>query len=408
MKLKAYLLSGFLAKVGFTLTLFLVNMLIARVMGAADSGAFFYTVNNLSIIVLLASLSLESGLSYHLSKKNISEQEAASLSVAWSFGFSLLTAIAVLFIPGVFSVRSGNNFWFAFLFIAGNLLTGFFSGLFYAKKEFAVPLLVPSVANLLVIIYCGWVLFSAAWLDSGLLLWIYFLSYLFAGLLLAILFISRYPGFLSQLSFAKTFNTVKKYSGIAFTANLIAFLVYRVDYWILEYHNPASVSGSALGNYIQVAKLVQLFLFAPTVIATVIFPLTASKDEAGTPGDIKKILVRLSMINLVFILIAVVAGSWLFPTVYGKGFDLMYSCFLYLIPGILAITLVRVLASYFAGLNKMSYNITGGMIALVLIVTLNFLLIPKMGINGAALADSIGYAAYLLFLYYQFRKTSRA
>jgi O-antigen/teichoic acid export membrane protein len=59
-------------------------------------------------------------------------------------------------------------------------------------------------------------------------------------------------------------------------------------------------------------------------------------------------------------------------------------------------------------LNKMSYNITGGMIALVLIVTLNFLLIPKMGINGAALADSIGYAAYLLFLYYQFRKTSRA
>jgi hypothetical protein len=119
MKLKAYLLSGFFAKIGFTLTLFLVNMLIARVMGAADSGAFFSTTNNLSTLIL-SSLSLESGLSFHLSRKNISEQDAAGLSIAWSVGAAVLSALVVLFISDI-------SIGFALLFISGNLLIGLFS-----------------------------------------------------------------------------------------------------------------------------------------------------------------------------------------------------------------------------------------------------------------------------------------
>jgi len=416
MKLKAYLLSGFFAKVGFTLTLFLVNMLIARVMGAAGSGSFFFTINNLSVVVLLASLSLESGLSYHLSKKNITEEGAANLSVAWSFGFSLLTAVAILFIPGILSWESENNFWFAFMFIAGNLLIGFYSGLFYAKKEFVLPLLIPAITNLPVIFYLTWLLFNPSVDDGSTGLWIYFGSYLLGGIVMMGKFNSKYQvGFISQISLRKVLKAIIKYSFTAFAANLIAFLVFRVDYWILEYYTrdssfllPQTITGNALGNYIQVAKLVQLFLFAPAVIATVIFPLTASGDEASTPADIRKILLRLTGINLLLILVAACAGYWLFPFFYGEGFNLMYLCFLYLIPGVLAITCVRVLASYFAGLNKVSYNIIGGILALSLIIALNFLLIPRMGINGAAIADSAGYAAYFFFLYHQFKKKNKA
>jgi len=111
-------------------------------MGAADSGAFFYTINNLSVIILISSLSLESGLSYHLSKKNISERDAAGLSIAWSVGAALLSVVVILFVTDI-------SLWFALLFIAGNLLIGFFSALFYAKKEFLIPLLYTAFANLL-------------------------------------------------------------------------------------------------------------------------------------------------------------------------------------------------------------------------------------------------------------------
>jgi len=289
------------------------------------------------------------------------------------------------------------------------LLIGLLSGLFYAKKDFVLPLLIQALANLLIIIYSGWVLVSNKPVDGITLMWIYFSSYLLAGVVLAFLFFTKYSlRFFSLLSVKKVFNSIIAYSITAFIANLVAFLVYRVDYWILEYYMPVHISGSAMGNYIQVAKLVQLFLFAPTVLATVIFPLTAADDESANPAGIKKILLRLSIINTVLILILLIAGPWLFTFVYGNDFELMFKCFLYLIPGVLAISCVRVLASYFAGLNKVKYNLTGSLFALVLIVGLNFLLIPSMGINGAALADSAGYTAYLVFLFYQFQKTGRA
>jgi O-antigen/teichoic acid export membrane protein len=409
MKLKAYLLSGFFAKVGFTLTLFLVNILIARVLGAAGSGSFFYVVNNLSVIVLLASLSLESGLSFHLSKKNINESDAASLSMVWSFALSLLAAAALLLMPGVFHGFTENEFWFAFLFIAGNLLISFFSGLFYAKKEFVLPLLILAIANLLIIVYCSWILLNKHDVNLILLSWIYSGSYLLSGLGIAVLFLSKYSvQSLWQGSLVQAFKTIRRYSLVAFGANLIAFLVYRIDYWILEYYIPKAVSNKALGNYIQTGKLLQLFLFVPTVIATVIFPLTVAEEKSSTPAGIKKIIFRLTTFNLVLIAIVVAIGSWWPVFLYGSDFDLVYTCFLYLIPGVLAICCVRVLASYFAGKNKVHYNITGSVLALGLIVTLNFLLIPSMGINGAALADSAGYMVYFLFLYYQFKKNSGA
>lgn len=408
MRLKAYFLPGFLAKAGFTISLFLANLLMARVMGADESGSFFYTINNLSIIVLVASLSMESGLSYHLSKKNISERDAASLSVVWGTAASLLPAAVVLLIPGIFSEILVNKFWFALLFIFGNLLIGFFSALFYAKKEFAWPLLVPLFTNLIVIFFCCNILLGKASVDINLLAWIYFSSYLLAGIIITILFFSKYAlEFSSFRSLKNTTSTIIGYSLAAFSGNLIAFLMYRIDYWIIEFYIPVHASHAALGNYIQVAKLVQLFLFTPTLLATIIFPLTASGNEVGAATGITKILIRVSFMNMVLIVVMVCAGRWLFTFMYGKDFNLMYNCSLYLIPGILAISGVSVLGSYLAGLNKVRYNITGGGIALFLICTLNFLLIPAMGINGAALADSVGYAAYFLFLYWHFIKSNR-
>jgi len=82
-------------------------------------------------------------------------------------------------------------------------------------------------------------------------------------------------------------------------------------------------------------------------------------------------------------------------------------CFVFSVPAIMAITVVRVLASYFAGANKIKYNLVGGLLALIIVTLFNFALIPSMGINGAALADSLGYIFYMVFLLTFFNKTSK-
>ena len=82
----------------------------------------------------------------------------------------------------------------------------------------------------------------------------------------------------------------------------------------------------------------------------------------------------------------------------------MYLPFVLLIPGILALTVVRVVAAHFAGLNLVKYNLNGGILALVFIVGCDWWLIPQYGITAAAAVSSVGYVLYMGYLLYQFNK----
>ena len=57
-------------KLANTMLVFLINLLLVRLLGAADSGVFFYEITVLSFWVLVISFSLESGITYFGSKDN--------------------------------------------------------------------------------------------------------------------------------------------------------------------------------------------------------------------------------------------------------------------------------------------------------------------------------------------------
>src|SRR6202042_3662537 len=78
-------------------------------------------------------------------------------------------------------------------------------------------------------------------------------------------------GFLSKAELRK----LLRYSLFALASNIIFFLVYRVDYWFVK----RFCSDNELGNYIQVSKIVQLFLILPLTIASIVFPYTAGETN---------------------------------------------------------------------------------------------------------------------------------
>src|SRR5215468_10151280 len=97
MQINKYLIQNFIARVCLLVSTFLVNLLFANLLNAAGSGELYYSINNFSIITLLASLSFESGNTYFLSKKEIANEELSTLSLIWPF-ISSLVATALLFI----------------------------------------------------------------------------------------------------------------------------------------------------------------------------------------------------------------------------------------------------------------------------------------------------------------------
>ena len=407
MKVKKNIINNFVSRVCFVGSAFLVNLCFSHLLGAATSGQLYYVINNYAVAALLSSLSLESGMTFFLSRKEVDDRELISFSLVWTVIASVIAALLLFFLKSdLQSMVNGNTSLYSFILIAGTLLTTYFSALFFGRQQFVFPLIVPAITNLAIAAYCGWLFFfNQDNNNKDFVVRLYFISFIANGIILTVMYVTKYAiSFSFKRPSAETLKRLLNYSSIAFAANIISFFAYRIDYWILKGFMPVIVTANAFGNYVQVSKLVQIFLFVPTVVATIVFPVSASGSTQEFEKEIKRMIGWLLVINLLLCFILLVAGKWAFPFLFGNDFSAMYMCFVFSIPAIIAITVVRVMASYFAGKNLVKYNLAGGFVALVIVVMLNYLLVPFMGINGAALADSAGYLAFMFFLLFRFNK----
>lgn len=381
----------------FYLSSFVLNIAIARLYEAAGSGYFYYLISIYSLAVLFISISLESGITYFASRQEIDPSRLLGFAIAWSLAGGLISLLGVyLFAPAEYSGGTRSFLQFsAFCFISGNMLSTYAAGLFYAKEEFRVSNIISAGFNFALIVL----------LVTGVLkeefFRIYFISFLVLGIGVSLAYSIRYKarpfaGFLNQADFKLLF----RYCLPAFLANLLFFFLYRLDYWFVKnWCSPAD-----LGNYIQVSKLGQLFFILPTILAGAVFPLTAG----GKKEEVNQVLARISRLVFVLYIIAcgalAICGQWLFPAVFGKSFTGMYIPFLLLVPGILSLSGLFTLTAYYAGKNRISVNIYGTLIALVVIITGDSIFIPRYGIHAAAGVSSIGYIVYQAYVLIIFKK----
>lgn len=407
MSLTQHITRNFLARGLFALSNILVTILLARLLGPAESGRLFYLLNNFAIAALAGSFCLETGMTYYVSKKEIAPKGLSAFILTWSFTGGLLS---YLIFQWIFHLPNSDP-WnadhaaYAWIFITGTLMTTYYTALFYAQQQFLFPLLLPAGTNLLLMaLYYLSASFSTHSVQH-LLLPAYICSALINGIGSSVLF-HRY--FKMPLSFIlpdkESLKKIWAFSRMALLTNILSFFALRIDYWILDAYSGRSVTPDSLGNYIQVSKLYQAFLLMPTILATVIFPMTASGDTVNMR---KKVLVLFRWVlacTAAVVFLLGITGHWLFPLVFGEQYIYMHTCYLASMAGIISLSLISILAAYFSGTNQLKYNLGGSLLAFSLVTLFNFILVPQMGINGAAWADSIGYFGYLCFLLYFFRK----
>ncbi len=103
---------------------FLLNIAIARHFEAGLSGSIYYLINIYSLVVLLLSLSMESGLIFFGSKSEIELGKLLNFSVLWTLLISVFLWIFMLnYITRTYQNISRHLLIVsAFTFICGNLL----------------------------------------------------------------------------------------------------------------------------------------------------------------------------------------------------------------------------------------------------------------------------------------------
>lgn len=403
MKLATALSKSILWRGFYFVSVMLLNILVARHFQSDGSGQIYYIINLLAFTLIIISLCLEAPMGYYLSQQKLNETQLAAISVAWTI---------LIMLPGWFIIRSMGvpkegilqlaGFHFsATVFLTGNLLITFFVALFYAKMDFVLPNLLLVIVNILLVILVPNNEWVKSFMSNENYVQLYFLGFFMQGFLLMVAFLFRYFR-LSDLKRipAQLIKPFLSFAFIAVVTNSMTFLMYRIDYWFVNKY----CTDADLGNYIQACKLAQLFFIIPSILASVVFPMTASGRREEMNEKMQLLSRGLILSYCIACLGLIASGYWLFPLVFGETFNNMYLPFVLLVPAILSYSVIHLLAAYYSGKKVLSVNFKGNLVALTIIVVGDMLVIPRFGITGAAMVSSVGYVCYMSFILLMHRK----
>jgi O-antigen/teichoic acid export membrane protein len=190
----------------------------------------------------------------------------------------------------------------------------------------------------------------------------------------------------------------------SYVQTLAAHLHYKIDlYLIALLLNPEQVA-----FYSIAANMTNPILQIPDAIGTVIFPkLAGSSDEAAHNRTAVTCRHTLFATLLAAIFYAVV-GSQAMLFFYGQRYAPAIPPMIMMLPGIIMISLYQILTRNFTSRNKQQVNIIAAGVALAVNATSNLILIPRLGIVGAALSTAISYSLAALILLTVFVRESGA
>lgn len=189
--------------------------------------------------------------------------------------------------------------------------------------------------------------------------------------------------------------------------NFIAFLGYRVDLLIVA----GMLGFSAAGQYVVAFTAVELLWVVPNALAVVLFPRVAASELNATKrgSEATAQIARLTILLLVvFALAGAILAPFAIPHVFSAAFRSSVVPLELLIPGVVLSGVGKVLSADLAGRGHVGLPGLANGIGLAVMVGLDFLLIPIVGLRGAALASSVAYLVIFVILGLMFKRITGA
>jgi len=373
-----------------------------RILGEEAKGAFAIFQANTQLFTLVFSLGIQTGIVYFISSKKITENRVAGMSIC-IFSFASILLLIIIFLGSsynfteVFLVKEFTSNLYLIVLYLLFLMTFFISiisSFFQAHSKFRIInfiSIVNSVINaalfLFLFIYFqsknltanerfDYVLYgtlASLFINSS--LWLYF----------QIKELKITPDF--KFKFKNQFIPFISYNMVIYLGTFINFFNYRLDLWIVNQY----LDKKNLSYYSLATNINQIILYVSVTIGTVMLPNLAKKnteERIKTFSQISRFSFTFFIVLTVF---AFFLSNFIIPFMYGEEFRNSIISFKILIPGILISSSTQLFATLMVASKENSVNIIATSAGLIFTILLDLILIPKYGINGAAIATSISY-----------------
>ena len=201
--------------------------------------------------------------------------------------------------------------------------------------------------------------------------------------------------------FFLTAKEMLKYGSVIQLSTLVSTLNRRMSIFLLRQHCTEDAVG-VYGAGSQVGEGVKVFGVSVSMVQfSKLSNLTDQEKIANLTVKFLKITVVLTLAALVAIaFLPVRFFAWLFSDAFGQVKDLI----LLMSPGLLFASAQLIFANYFMGTGMPKYNLYASLVGLAVTIPTTLLLIPRMGIEGAAISFSCTYLAIILYQWFVFKK----
>lgn len=371
------------------------SVVVARALGPQEKGAYDLVLSTATLLALVLGFSLPSGVTFAVARK----AAATRPLVAWIIAVGAVQAAAAFVVLSVLART--------------DLAAALGLGTTHAAYRFVLPLLaaVLCVAPCLrAILVGGQRVALASWLDvlGRMITFLLLLGVALYGLgenakadrFIAALLVG---GALGAFLYVPTalrggaaaagagLRTVIRFATPSYGANVLQYLNYRVDLFLVAYFRDLR----EVGLYALAVSLAQLVWLVSSSVGTAVFARVGSGLDEPREAAARSAALARSVLVIQLVLAGSLAllGKLLLQILYGTAFEPAVSAIWLLLPGVAVFGVATVLAAHLAGLGRPHLNLLVSAASLVVTLVLDLLLIPSLGMNGAAIASSASYAA---------------
>ncbi|HPB44199.1 MAG: Polysaccharide biosynthesis protein [Candidatus Cloacimonetes bacterium ADurb.Bin117] len=183
------------------------------------------------------------------------------------------------------------------------------------------------------------------------------------------------------------------YGGILWLGAVCSFLHLRADQFMIK----QMLNVSELGVYSIAVTLAELLFLVPISVSSALLGKLYNTSEPGVARSIMARTLKLTFYICTALALVGIPLSLLIPVIYGQAYAGAVSSVMVLLGGAVFASLAKVGMQYFFTLGRPKVHLYTTLATLIVNVGLNFLLIPRWGIFGAAFASSISYLGYGIF-----------
>ena len=383
---------NFITKLVVSGIAFLIFLCIPKLLGPELFGIFSFQSAFVGLLIPLSSLGFGSGIVYLISSNKYKVNEVSSTILRLAFLLAILNGALVSILYGFGFLQSFVTSMSVIQMLCFSLaifcqsISFLLGRLFYGNSDFKILNTIEisiSLLNPIVLIALFFLLETA---DPNFL----YFSILIASLIGLLLHAYYARSFWNSAKYNKEFvHAANSYGLQSWPGDLSVRANLRMDQLVLISFS----SASALGVYNIAVKLVELVWLIPDAIGPVLFNRIAKQEQSIESlvliARLHRLLLSFSLVFL--ILLALISYYVIIPFFLGTDYIALMIPFVLLIPGSLFLISSKIFTKLFSATGQVKWTSQISIIGALVSIVGYFLLIPIWGMQGAAIASTIGY-----------------